>query len=76
MSPPSNRPSLDDIRSLPIGAIAALPPAHLALLQEDAEAAHQDQQDDRGGSVCDADRPGRLRPLKPDCKQTKERHHV
>ena len=39
MSPPSNRPSLDDIRSLPIGEIAALPAAHLALLQEDAEAA-------------------------------------
>lgn len=34
-----NRPSLEDIRSLPIGEIAALPPAHLALLQEEAEAA-------------------------------------
>ena len=27
-------------------------------------AARQDQQDDRGGSVCDADRPDRLRPLR------------
>lgn len=34
-----NPPSLEDIRALPIGEIAALPPAHLALLQEDAEAA-------------------------------------
>lgn len=37
---PANRPSLDDIRTMPIGAIAALPAAHLALLQDDAEAAH------------------------------------
>lgn len=36
---PANRPSLDDIRTMPIGAIAALPAAHLALLQDDAEAA-------------------------------------
>ena len=35
----SNRPSFDDIRSMPIGEIAALPGIHLALLQEDAEAA-------------------------------------
>ena len=34
-----NRPSLEDIRALPIGEIAALPPAYLALLQEDAETA-------------------------------------
>lgn len=39
MPSPSNRPSLDDIRTLPIGAIARLPSVHLALLQEDAEAA-------------------------------------
>ncbi len=36
---PANRPSLDDIRIMPIGAIAALPAGHLALLQGDAEAA-------------------------------------
>ena len=35
----SNRPSFDDIRSMPVGEIAALPGIHLALLQEDAEAA-------------------------------------
>lgn len=35
----ANRPSLDDIRKLPIGEIAALPADQLALLQEDAEAA-------------------------------------
>jgi hypothetical protein len=35
----SNRPSFDDIRSMPVGEIAALPEIHLALLQEDAEAA-------------------------------------
>jgi hypothetical protein len=35
----TNRPSLDDIRSLPIGEIASLPADQLALLQEDAEAA-------------------------------------
>ena len=39
MPSPSNRPSLYDIRTLPIGAIAALPSIHLALLREDAEAA-------------------------------------
>lgn len=38
---PSNRPSLEDIRKLPIGEIAALPADQLALLQEDAEAAFQ-----------------------------------
>ena len=35
----SNRPTLSDIRTIPIGEIAALPPEHLALLQEDADAA-------------------------------------
>ena len=35
----SNRPSFDDIRTMPIGAVAALPGIYLALLQEDAEAA-------------------------------------
>lgn len=39
MPSPRNRPSLDDIRAMPIGEIAALPAAHLALLQEDAETA-------------------------------------
>ena len=39
MPAPSNRPSLDDIRTMPIGAVAALPEIHLAPLQEDAEAA-------------------------------------
>jgi hypothetical protein len=34
----ANRPSLDDIRNLPIGEIAALPADQLALLQEDADA--------------------------------------
>jgi hypothetical protein len=34
-----NRPQLGDIRTLPIGEIAALPAAVLALLQEDAEEA-------------------------------------
>lgn len=34
----ANRLSLDDIRNLPIGEIAALPADQLALLQEDAEA--------------------------------------
>lgn len=38
---PSNRPSLQDIRKLPIGEIAALPADQLALLQEDAETAFQ-----------------------------------
>jgi hypothetical protein len=38
---PSNRPSLEEIRKLPIGEIAALPANQLALLQEDAEAAFQ-----------------------------------
>ena len=35
----SNRLSFDDIRSMPVGEIASLPGIHLALLQEDAEAA-------------------------------------
>ena len=35
----TNHPSLEDIRAVPIGEIAALPADHLALLQEDAEAA-------------------------------------
>ncbi len=35
----ANRPSLDDIRKLPLGEIAALPADQLALLLEDAEAA-------------------------------------
>ena len=35
----ANRPSLNDIRNLPIGEIAALPADQLALLQEEAEAA-------------------------------------
>lgn len=35
----SNRPRLDDIRTMPIGEIAALPADHLVLLQDDAEAA-------------------------------------
>lgn len=34
-----NRPQLGDIRTMPIGEIAALPAAVLALLQEDAEEA-------------------------------------
>jgi len=34
-----NRPSFHDIRTMPIGAVAALPGIYLALLQEDAEAA-------------------------------------
>ncbi len=38
---PSNRPSLEDIRKLPIGEIAALPADQLVLLHEDAEAAFQ-----------------------------------
>ena len=39
MSAPTNRPTLESIRTLPIGEIAALPADHLVLLQEDAEAA-------------------------------------
>lgn len=35
----NNRPSLDDIRTMPIGKIATFPAEHLALLQEDADAA-------------------------------------
>jgi len=35
----NNRPSLDDIRTMPVGEIARLPAEHLALLQEDADAA-------------------------------------
>lgn len=36
-----NRPSLDDIRAMPVGEVAALPADQLALLQEDAAAALQ-----------------------------------
>ena len=39
MSALSNRPTLDSLRMLPIGEVAALPAEHLALLQEDAAAA-------------------------------------
>ena len=39
MSGLTNRPTLDSIRMLPIGEVAALPAQHLALLQEDAAAA-------------------------------------
>ena len=39
MNAPANRPQLGDIRTMPIGEIAALPPAVLALLQEEAEEA-------------------------------------
>ena len=35
----NNRPSLDDVRTMPVGDIAKLPAEHLALLQEDADAA-------------------------------------
>jgi hypothetical protein len=35
----SNRPHLEEIRTMPIGEIAALPADHLAMLQDDAEAA-------------------------------------
>ena len=35
----NNRPSLDEIRTMPVGEIAKLPAEHLALLQEDADAA-------------------------------------
>ena len=35
----ANRPTLDNLRMLPIGEIAARPVQHLALLQEDAAAA-------------------------------------
>ena len=35
----NNRPRLDDIRAMPVGEIAKLPAEHLALLQEDADAA-------------------------------------
>jgi len=35
----NNRPSLDDIRNMPVGVIAKFPAEHLALLQEDADAA-------------------------------------
>lgn len=35
----NNRPSLDDIRTMPVGEIAKLPAEHLALLQDDADAA-------------------------------------
>ena len=36
MYPPSNRTTLEQMRVMPIGAIAALPPEHLMLLQQDA----------------------------------------
>ena len=39
MNAPANRPQLGDIRTMPIGEIAALPAAVLALLQEEAEEA-------------------------------------
>ena len=39
MSGVTNRPTLDSIRTLPIGEVAALPAQHLALLQEDTSAA-------------------------------------
>jgi len=39
MSNLSNRPTLDAIRTMPVGEVAALPAEHLALLQEDAAAA-------------------------------------
>ncbi|MCX7366316.1 MAG: hypothetical protein NTV97_31495 [Alphaproteobacteria bacterium] len=39
MSGLTNRPTLDSLRMLPIGEVAALPAEHLALLQEDATAA-------------------------------------
>ena len=35
----NNRFSLDDIRTMPVGEIAKLPAEHLALLQQDADAA-------------------------------------
>jgi hypothetical protein len=35
----NNRLSLDDVRTMPVGEIAKLPAEHLALLQEDADAA-------------------------------------
>jgi hypothetical protein len=41
MMPGANRPSLEEIRRLPIGEIAVLSADQLALLQEDAEAAFQ-----------------------------------
>ena len=34
-----NRPRLDDVRAMPVGAVMALPAEHLAMLQEDAAAA-------------------------------------
>jgi hypothetical protein len=39
MTAPANHPRLADLATMPIGEIAALPPAMLALLQEEAEAA-------------------------------------
>ena len=41
MSNRPNHPSLDDIRTMPIGDIAALPADQLALLQDEAEVALQ-----------------------------------
>ena len=39
MSNPSNRPTLDAIRAMPVGEVAALPADCLALLQQEAAAA-------------------------------------
>ncbi len=39
MNAPTNRPQLGDIRTMPIGEIAALPAAVLALLQDESEEA-------------------------------------
>ncbi len=39
MSAPTNRPTLEDLRRMPVGQIAALPADQLALLQEKAEEA-------------------------------------
>jgi hypothetical protein len=39
MTATANRPSLGDLPTMPVGEIAALPPAVLALLQDEAEAA-------------------------------------
>jgi len=37
--PLSNRPTLDAVRRMPVGEVIALPPEHLALLQQDAREA-------------------------------------
>ena len=39
MSSPTNRPTMKDLRRMPVGEIAALPADQLALLQEEAEEA-------------------------------------